>query len=62
MRTYLAFSTMNRAYICEADSKKQMKHKGMNMRLQWNSVKDFKTAKIKILHEGYNLTNATKLD
>jgi len=61
MKTYLAFSTENKAYICEAKSKKQMKEKGMNMKLDWQERENFEKAKNEILSSGYELTNATRL-
>jgi hypothetical protein len=61
MKTYLAKSTENRAYICEASSKKIMKYSGMNMKLKWEVVKDFDTAKNIIACEGLELRNVTTL-
>lgn len=64
MKTYIAFTSegeIQKAYICEAESKKQMKERGMNMRLDWNTVKDFSTALARIEEEGAKLAMSSRL-
>lgn len=61
IKTYLAFSTDNRAYICEAYSKKQMKIAGMNMKLIWQERESYEKAKNEILCSEYTLTNSSNV-
>jgi hypothetical protein len=61
MKTYIAYTTGQKAYICQAKSKVVMRKSGMNMSLDWQTVKDFETAQRIILCDGYTLINSTKL-
>ena len=63
MKTYIAFvyDGVEKAYICQAENKKQMKSAGMNMKLDWIAYDSYERAKNEILCRGVEIKNSSNV-
>ena len=63
MKTYIAFvyDGIEKAYLCQANNKKQMKAAGMNMKLGWTSYESYEKAKNEIACRGVEVKNETNV-